>query len=349
MGVSISAPYIYVCTRMRIRKAKLLPKEEYMRMLNMSISEITRVISETEYKQEIDELGNTFKGIDLLEVALSWNLAKEYQRILEITPGTLKQFTRAYLRYWDIHNVLTILRGKSQGEKTGKIKEVLVPAGGLDKVMLDRLLAEDSMDRIIEALKGRRLYPVLAREYPAAKETGSFARMENELYKQFYAELIADASGGISGGSQFLAFIRLDIDVKNILTLFRLRADKIQEDVKEMYIAGGTITAADFAALNTIQDYREFIDQLRVKVRTGPVLELLNDLETERPVYEIASLLVRVQMEQMEKLSKRNPFSIYPILVYLEKKKYEVFNLRALARGKESRLPAETIGKYLVM
>ncbi len=164
MGVSISAPYIYVCTRMRIRKAKLLPKEEYMRMLNMSISEITRIISETEYKQEIDELGNTFKGIDLLEVALSWNLAKEYQQILDITPGTLKQFTRAYLRYWDIQNVLTILRGKSQGEKAGRIKEVLVPAGSLDKVMLDRLLAEDNTDRIIEALKGRRFYPVLARD-----------------------------------------------------------------------------------------------------------------------------------------------------------------------------------------
>ena len=48
-------------------------------------------------------------------------------------------------------------------------------------------------------------------------------------------------------------------------------------------------------------------------------------------------------------MSKRNPISIYPILVYLEKKKYEVSNLRALARGKESKLPAETIGKYLVM
>ena len=38
---NISAPYIYVCTRMRVRKAKLLPKEEYMRMLNMSLPEIT--------------------------------------------------------------------------------------------------------------------------------------------------------------------------------------------------------------------------------------------------------------------------------------------------------------------
>ena len=31
------------------------------------------------------------------------------------------------------------------------------------------------------------------------------------------------------------------------------------------------------------------------------------------------------------------------------KKKYEVVNLRAIARGKESRLPGETIGKYLVI
>ena len=66
----ISAPTIYVCTRMRVRKSKLLPREEFMRMLNMSLPEITRVIEETSYKQEIDELGTTFKGIDLLEVAL---------------------------------------------------------------------------------------------------------------------------------------------------------------------------------------------------------------------------------------------------------------------------------------
>jgi V/A-type H+-transporting ATPase subunit C len=51
----------------------------------------------------------------------------------------------------------------------------------------------------------------------------------------------------------------------------------------------------------------------------------------------------------MERMSKRHPFSIHPILVYLEKKKYEVFNLRAIARGKESKLPADKIMKYLVI
>ena len=72
-------------------------------------------------------------------------------------------------------------------------------------------------------------------------------------------------------------------------------------------------------------------------------------LKGHKAMHDIEVRLTRVQIEQMEKMSKRNPFSIHPILVYLEKKKYEVFNLRALARGKESKLPSEKIAEYLVM
>jgi len=346
---SVFAPYIYVCTRMRVRKAKLIPREEYMRMLNMSLPEITRIIQETQYKQEIDELSTVFSGIDLIEIALTWNLAKEYQKILEITPGNLKQFTRSYLRRWDIQNVLTILRGRMQGEKTGKIKEILVPAGSLDRVMLDRLLAEDNPEKIIEVLKGNRIYTVLSREYPAAKESGSFSRMENELYKQFFSEIITEAESGIKGGNQFLDFIRFDIDIRNIKTLFRLRADTFEEDARDMYIAGGVLSPADFANLNTIRDLGEFIDLLKTKIRNNLLIALLDELKSEKGIRDVETRLTRVQLEQMERISKRNPFSIHPILVYLEKKKYEVFNLRALARGKESKLSSERIAEYLVV
>ena len=346
---SVFAPYIYVCTRMRVRKAKLIPREEYMRMLNMSLPEITRVIQETQYRQEIDELSSVFSGIDLIEVALSWNLAKEYQKILEITPGNLKQFTQAYLRRWDIQNILTILRGRTQGEKAGKIKEILVPAGSLDRTDLDRLLAEESPERIIEALKGNRIYPLLMREYPAARESGSFSRMENELYKQFFSEIIAEAKSGIKGGNQFLDFIRFDIDIRNIKTLFRLRRDTFEEDAREMYISGGVLSSTDFADLNALQDQGEFIESLKGKIRNNLLIDLLDELKTEKKIHDVETRLTRVQLEQMERISKRNPFSIHPILVYLEKKKYEVFNLRALARGKESRLPSERIAEYLVI
>jgi V/A-type H+-transporting ATPase subunit C len=345
-----ASPYIYICTRMRVRKTTLLPREEYMRMLNMNLPEITRFIGETDYKQEIDELGTTFKGIDLIEVALSWNLAKEYQKIQEITPGTLKQFTRAYLRRWDIQNVLTILKGRLQGAKTGKIKEILIPAGSLDRVALDRLLAEESSDKIVEMLKGYRMYPqVFAREYPLSKESGSYSQLENELYKQFYSEIIAEAESGIKGGKLFLDFIRLEIDIKNVKTLFRLRADTFEEDARSMYIQGGALSAANFVALNTMKDQNEFIDTLKEKVRQKSIIALLDELRSEKAIHDVESRLTRVQLDQMERMSKRNPISIHPILVYLERKKYEVFNLRALARGKESKLPSEKIAEYLVV
>jgi V/A-type H+-transporting ATPase subunit C len=342
------APYIYVCTRMRVRKSKLLPKEEYLRMLNMSLPEITRSIEELEYKREIDELSASFHGIDLIEIALSWNLAKEYQAIIAITPGTLKEFTQAYLRRWDIQNILTILRGKRQGLKPGKIKEILIPAGELDRVFLDRLLAEDSPERIVEALKGKKLYPVVAREFPAAVQSNSLSHMENELYKDFYWNLINDANA-MKGGNLFLNYIRLDIDITNIKNLFRLRVDTIPDDAREMMIPGGTFSVEDLHRLNTIADQNEFIDALMAKVRVKSLLAVLDKLRGDKPIREIEIDLIKVQIEQMEKMAKLNPFSIHPILVYLEKKKYEVFNLRAIARGKESKLPTDRIKGYLVM
>jgi V/A-type H+/Na+-transporting ATPase subunit C len=342
------APYIYVGTRMRVRKAKLLPKEEYQRMLNMSIPEITRSIEELEYKKEIDEFSSVFSGIDLLEFSLSWNLAKEFQTVLDITPGNLKEFTRAYLRRWDIQNVLTIIRGKSQGIRTEKIKEILIPAGELDRVFLDRLLVEDSPERVVDALKNTKLYPVLSREFPAALQSKSFSRLENEMYKQFYAKLI-DGARGVKGGHLFLNYIRLDIDITNIRNLFRLRSDDHVEDVREMMIPGGTFQVEELQRINGITDRNEFIDAVMAKVKVQPLIVALESLKGEKPIRETEIDLIKVELEQMEKMAKLNPFSIHPILVYLEKKKYEVFNLRAIARGKESHLSPERIREYLVM
>ncbi|MDN7024682.1 ATP synthase A1 subunit C [Methanoculleus sp. FWC-SCC1] len=344
-----SAQYIYVCTRMRVRRSQLIPREDYLRMLNMSLPEITRFIEDTGYKSEIDELATAFSGIDLVEVALSWNLAKEYQSILAITPGELMRFTASYLRRWDIQNVLTILRGKTQGMPAGKIREVLIPAGALDRVFLDRMLAEDSPERVVEALKGMRLYPVLEREFPRALETGSFARLENELYKGYYERLLAETKGGVKGGRVFKGYVQLEIDIRNIQNLFRLRAQPTLEDVREMMIPGGSFTVDELQRLSTAESRDEFIDGVKKQVTLPPLLNVLEDLRSERPIHEVEIALTRVQLEQMDRVSKRYPFSITPILVYLEQKKYEVANLRALARGKEAGLPGERIRSYLVM
>ena len=343
------APYIYVSTRLRVRKAKLLPPEEYQRMLNMSLPEIIRLIGETEYQKEVDELGTSFEGIDLIEVALSWNLAKEYQRVIELAPGSLKEFTMAYLRRWDIYNILTILRGKMQGMKEGKIKEVLIPAGSLDRSILDRVLAEESCERVADALKNWKMYPTLSAEISEGCTIGSFARLENELYKRLYADLLQIARRGVKGGNQFLKFVQLEIDVKNIKTLFRMRGDGYEEDAREFFIPGATFSPEELQQMNQMASRNEVIDALLARIKAKSVQIALEDMRTDKSEQEVDTELTKTQLDRMEQLSKINPFSIHPIHVYLEKKKYEVFNLRAIARGKESRLSSETIAKYLVI
>lgn len=60
--------------------------------------------------------------------------------------------------------------------------------------------------------------------------------MENALYRQFYSDLIEEAMSGFKGGRNYLDYIRLEIDMINIRNMFRLRADRIQQDAREMAI-----------------------------------------------------------------------------------------------------------------
>ncbi|MCL2460001.1 MAG: V-type ATP synthase subunit C [Euryarchaeota archaeon] len=343
------APYIYTCTRLRVRKSKLLTPAEYYRMLNMGLSEITRFIGETEYQKEVEELATSFKGVDLIEIALSWNLAKEYQRIIDMTHGPLKQFTKTYLERWDIYNVLTILRGKTQGFSEGKIKEVLIPAGSLNRTMLDRLLTEESVERIVESLKGWHLYSVLQADIATALSSGSFSEMENDLYKTFYADLLQSDKKGITGALQFVKFIKLEIDTLNIKTIFRMQADAVSKASKDLFIPGASLTLDELEQISGLSNTDEIIDALSAKIRNEPLLEALDGLREKKTLNEINIDLTKAQLDQMERLSRIHPFSIHPVLVYLVKKKYEVANLRAIARGKESQLPGDVIERYLVI
>ncbi|HTY53432.1 MAG TPA: V-type ATP synthase subunit C [Methanomicrobiales archaeon] len=341
--------YIYVCTRLRVRRSLLLPREEFLRMLNMELPEIVRHVGEMGYRKEIDELATGFSGVDLVEMGLSWNMAKEFQRIRDIMPGRLTGFTSAYLRRWDIQNVTNILRGKAQGIDAGKIKEVLIPAGDLDREALDRLLAEDSVEKVVAALSGMRFHPLMKQVLAQGVTNESLMTLENELIKQYYGDLLAEVAGGVRGGKTFLDWLMMEIDFLNIRNLFRVRQQKEKGEVLPFMIPGGRIPPGDLAALNRIEDRGEFIDALKKRAVHEPLQEALEEFRKERPIHEIEIALTRALLRQTEFQSRLHPFSIYPILAFLEEKRYEVANLRTIARGKRVNLPAEEIKGYLVI
>src|SRR2546422_9612263 len=108
-GTPGATRYAYTATRVRAKRAKLFPKESYPKMLNMSVTEIARLLQESEYKREIDELGTRFAGIDLIEMALNASLANTYRTMIKITQTGAREIVVAYLRRYDVKNTKTVL------------------------------------------------------------------------------------------------------------------------------------------------------------------------------------------------------------------------------------------------
>ncbi len=175
---------IYVCTRFRVRKTLLYPREEYTRILHLSLPEIAHFLSKGDYGEEIVGLAQTLSGTDLIEAALNRNLARTFRSALRISQGDLHTLVSRYLNRWDISNVMAIFRGIEHDIPREQIREVHRPRRRDPPQHLEYLLDLASCDRVAEELGGWVLAPVIAENYRSCEEKGAFAELENELYKQ---------------------------------------------------------------------------------------------------------------------------------------------------------------------
>ena len=368
----ISPSCVYACTRFRVRRTKLLPRDAYRRIMQMGIPEIVTHLGRQEEYQEIMDLAGDFSGARLIEEAVNRNLARSFRGAMAIAPGSLHTLTGEYLARWDIANVMAILRGTVHHIPRQQIRDLLIPAGELDRALLDRLLSFTTCGEALDALQGWRLYPILAEHYRVCGEEGAFARIEDELYQRYYAGLLGLARSGCSGCQELIPYLRFEIDITNMKNLLRLHCAREACDitlVDQTMIPGGNMsidllrrlygagTEAEFTSI--------FLQTTIVPVLARAVRELRQDPNFSstdaaelvwrrwhqhlRPVHEIEMAITRIRLQQMDALSRRYPFSVLPVLAYLERKRYEVANLRAIARGKAFGLPADRIWQYIVL
>ncbi len=339
MGVSSAVKYAYIVARVRAMKSKLIPKEMYPKFLNMDIPEIIRFIEESEYKKEVDELSKKYKGIDLFEHALNLNLALTYRKLIEVSQNEANFLITEYLRFWDIWNIKTILRGKFSGASDEEILEGVVSAGQLRYRDLTEIIKIGTVEGVIAALAGTPYYPALE------GYKGDLAEIENALDKRYYSKRIAAAAE--TGNKLFLKFLRTEIDLKNLKVLFRMKRAGMEHDetVKLLIPGGMELKEADLNRLAALP-FPEFVRSLEEYSYWGGISDISSDFTS---LIQIETRLEKYGLVYAARISYYYPLSILPILDYILSKKIEVDNLRIIVRGKESGLSEEIIKSHLVM
>ena len=332
--------YAYITGRVRAMKTKLIPHEMYQRMLGMDIPEITRYLEETQYKEEIDLMAKDHSGAELVEFATFANLAKTYRKLLDVSIDEPQFLILEYLRRWDIWNIKTILRGKFYGASEEEITKYLVPAGELDMEFLEGLVKKERVEEVISAFDGTDYYEALAHY-----DGQMLSSVENALDKLYYFRMERAVGGTLSvGGGLLLKYVRKEIDVKNLVTLFRMNKAGIDASViQDNLIPGGKLH--EELSRMAGQSYNEFVRGLE----GYPFWSAISDVAAEGgSVSRIEARLRAYLVRYAWALSNYHPLSILPVLGYIVSKDTEVSNIRKIVRGKEAGLPAELIEEQVV-
>lgn len=336
--------YAYLATRVRAMKSKLVPKETYPRLMNMGISEITRFIQETEYKREIDELARTYSGVDLIEHGLNRNLAETFTKLIKISEGEPNHLITEYLRNYDVWNIKTLLRGKYYNASADEIKEAFVSAGQLSYTFLSELAGKQSYSEVISVLESTVYYPIL-KEYDGT----NLSDIENRLDKMYYTGLFNVIGESKSKDRKLFAkFIRTEIDIKNIKTLFRLKkAGVSQDEIVDLIIDGGLELSTNNIQKLLPLSYDDFIQALDQYSFWDSISDAVNS-DTDSLI-NVETQLIKHSLKSASSFSHVYPLSIVPIMDYIISKRNEVNNLRIITRGKAANLSDEIIKNQLVI
>ncbi|MDY0386327.1 MAG: V-type ATP synthase subunit C [Methanolobus sp.] len=336
--------YPYAVTRIRAMKSKLLPKETYPRLMNMSIDGIARFIGESEYKEDVDELARQYEGVDLIEHALNRNLAVTFTKLLNITEGDLNFLVGKQLQEYDVWNIKTVLRGKYYDAPKEEILEAIIAAGRLSYTFLSELAAKGSYEEVISELANTEYYPIL-KNYDGT----NLSKIENQLDKLYYAGLFEVISGSKSKDRKLFAeFIRVNIDIKNLMTLFRLKKSGDNDiEIMDLMMDGGLRLKLKDIEKWVPLSFEDFISELK----KYPYWDVISDVVSPDMVslIDVESRLKKYRIKSAGSFSNIYPLSIVPIMDYMLTKRNEVNNVRIIIRGKSANLDDNIIKEQLVI
>jgi V/A-type H+-transporting ATPase subunit C len=339
--------YAYTVARVKAKKALLLKEDDYDKMLMMTVPEISRYISEAGYNKEMTDLAGRLSGLDLLEHATYLNMAKVFSSILRTSTGELYTMVYAYLDKWDVWNLKVILRGKSYGLDAESIREDIVPAGKLTAESLDKLIAFDTDDDVIQNF-GKITHLDFPQEVLTAyKTSGNLGVIEDFVDKMHYERLIRSISLSTRPSHIFYDYVREEVDLKNFETILKLKAEGIHGDPVMKYIIDGgrKIDERMLASLANAEDINSMISELSQ-------LDFGEEIKAAMEAGDISGAvfgLKKYERQKAKKFSRLYPLSVIPVIDYMLNKEREVRNIRAIARGTESGLDKETIKGLLVI
>ena len=342
--------YSYTYARVSVMRTFLIKKEDYYKLLKMSLSEITKFLQDSQYRAEINKLATEYSGIDLIEVALNQNLVGTFNKLKMISAQEIVLLIEKYSKRMDLRNIKTILRAKFIGKKKEEIKNLLIPVGIFTMGDLEKLIKKDSIEEI---LKEQKLadFSSLATAFEDFKKNNRLTQIENAFTKFYYEDLMKFTTILPTEGRLFKEFLETEIEILNIMTMLRLKKENLEKDKIKNYIifSGDRVEDAKVLKMLEIEKLNDLISHLEKTKYHDIVKKASARFEIDQSLIEFDIFFNKYLLKKSILLLHQHPLTIDIILGYMFAKEIEVKNLKTIIKGKQLGLKESMIENMLVI
>jgi len=320
----------YAYARLRGRKANLIKPMQLEAIIKENFENLENILKETKYGkylQKFPEKTTLEKLIKTINTSFIDEI-KKVKGILSDEPDLLRSL-ETYLSRWDLHNFISIVRGKFYSQPNEDILYSVFPVGILDDVRIKSLLKEENAyfvaERVKTVIKG--LPFDITREDLKHLKDGELSRFEYKIYTSFYSKILNQ-----NVHPAVLEFYRYSIDAKNIsLAIISLR----NGEKPSFWIDGGYFEGLKAKVLKC-----ESIEELQ-KV-------LMDSLKIRAVKLEgVDMLFERRFFEDVKREFRVDPVSFYSIMDYINELERESASMRAIVYAKSFGLTPEQIKEVL--
>ena len=341
-------PYTYV--RSSVMKSLLIKKGEYHKLMKMSLPEITRYLQESEYKKEINELANKYKGVNLLELAINRNLTNSFNKLKRISPPELRIVLFVYLKRIDIENIKKILRGKFAGIETEKVIASLQPAGILSENALHAVWKKDSIESVLRGI-GMIDMKKMAEPLERFKKEGTLIGLESALDKMYFDEVLDFSETMPIQGRLFREFLELELEIRDIMTILMLKREGVDNKSISQYLITPNHGEGSklIEMMMKLEDFDAIVGCLEKSQYRKYIEDGIRRLKESNTLLYLEKDIMIYLLKKTTTFTHMNPLSIQNILDYMFGKENEARNLMKLIKGKQLGVKDEFIESMIVI
>ncbi|MCX6802207.1 MAG: V-type ATPase subunit [Candidatus Diapherotrites archaeon] len=338
--------FAYPVTRVRAMGSRMV-KERKLRELAESYShrDVIAAFEGTAYEPNVSGK----KEIEEIEKGLALNLAKDYERIVKMTPKSASEFFRLVSYRYEIENVKRILESKATGEPI----TMLYPSP-LSESFIERLKESEGMEETLGLLKQTNLKDAIE----GLKADSSVEEIEKALDRHLYEKVfekkkmaeVAKKAGVLDDKNRLLEIYGTQVDMMNIKIALRGIAGRLGErEIKEIMIHNHYFLPEKNAnAMAEAKDIQSAIACLEGTRYYETLAEASRETGKGRGLSSVEKALDQYYHKSLKTTAFSQPFGLTPIAGYLALKESEIRTLTAILNGIAEGVPKERITEMFI-